>query len=227
MLVLSSANRSAEIRRKRRQWRSWVERIADELQYQNVSRRTFEEVGQIVLSNPKVQQPSHFHEWLSRNYGLASAAAVRRLTDNRTDSVSLVRLLSEISQDPGVVNRKSFLSLYQKGMRNLANQKFDELTGNHKAQSLPKNRVDRDLREVRRISTRLRRFVNKRLAHLDQKSSLRTLPTFNDLHSVVKTLERIGSKYRFLLTGIETHENPLPLNWDSIFLEPWKDDSKC
>jgi hypothetical protein len=218
-------NRTAEIRRKRRQWRVWVERIDKELYYQNVSRRTFEEVGKIVLANDKVQQPSHFHEWLGRNYGLASAAAVRRLTDNRPDSISLVRLLTQISQDPSVISRRSFVSMYQASMRNLAYQKFNELTGNRNVLFLPKKSVDKDLKDVRRVSARLRKFVNKRLAHLDQKNSLRKLPTFNDLHFVMKTLERIGSKYRFLLRAIETHEDPLPLNWDAVFLEPWKEGS--
>lgn len=215
-------NRTVENRRKRRQWRAWVERINRELDYQNVSRRTFEEVGKIVLANSKVQKPSHFHEWLGRNYGLASAAAVRRLTDKRSDSISLIGLLTEISKDPNVVSRKSFVSMYQKSMRNFAHQKFDLLTRTRNALFLPKTIVDKDLKEVRGVSTRLRKFVNKRLAQLDQRNSLRKLPTFDELHSAMKTLERIGLKYRFLLTATEGHEDPLPPNWDAVFLEPWK-----
>ena len=223
--LLPNVNRKLEIKRKRRQWRAWVERIHRELDYQNISRRTFEEVGKIVLANDKIQEPSHFHEWLGRNYGLASAAAVRRLTDNRSDSISLVRLLTQISQDPGVVSRRSFVSMYEKPMTDLAHQKFDQLTGNRNAVFLPKKSVDKDLKEVRIVSARLRKFVNKRLAHLDQRNSLQKLPTFNDLHSVMKTLERIGLKYRFLLMAIETHDDSLPLNWDAVFLEPWKERS--
>jgi hypothetical protein len=218
-------NRKVEVKRKRRQWRAWIQRIHSELDYQNISRRTFEGVGKIVLANPKVQEPSHFHEWLGRNYGLASAAAVRRLTDNRSDSISLVRLLTQISQDPAVLSRKSFVSMYPRSMRELAHHKFNQCTGSQNSLYLPKKIVDTDLKEVRRVSARLRQFVNKRLAHLDQRNNLRKLPTFNDLHSVMKTLERIGSKYRFLLTATETHEDPLPLNWDAVFLESWKESS--
>lgn len=213
------------MKRKRRQWRAWVERIHSELNYQNVSRRTFEEVGKIVRANDKVQEPSHIHDWLSRNYGLASAAAVRRLTDNRSDSISLVRLLKDISKDPSVVSRRSFVSRYQKSMRSFAHQKFDQLTRNPGAPFLPKKTVDKDLQELLTVSVRLRKFVNKRLAHLDQMNRLRKLPTFKDLHFVMKTLERIGSKYRFLLTASTTQDEPLPPNWDAIFFEPWKSDS--
>jgi len=112
--------------------------------------------------------------------------------------------------------------MYQKSLRGSARQQFDELTGNRNALFLPKKSVDKDLKEVRRVSARLRKFVNKRLAHLDQRNALRRLPTFNDLHSVMKTLERIGSKYRFLLTALTTDDEPLPLGWDAVFLEPWK-----
>jgi hypothetical protein len=110
-------------------------------------------------------------------------------------------------------------------MRNFAHQRFDQLTGNPSALFLPKRIVDKDLKEVLKVSVRLRKFVNKRLAHLDQMNGLRKLPTFNDLHFVMKTLERIGSKYRFLLTAATTQDEPLPPNWDGIFFEPWKSDS--
>ena len=153
------------------------------------------------------------------------AAAVRRLTDNRLDSISLVRLLKEISEDPSVVSRRSFVSRYQKSMRSSAHQKFDQLAGNPGAPFLAKKNVDKDLKELLTVSARLRKFVNKRLAHLDQKNKLRKLPTFNDLHFIMKTLERIGSKYRFLLTASTTQDEPLPPNWDTIFFEPWKSDS--
>lgn len=217
--------RTVEIRRKRRQWRAWVKRIHRELNYQNVSRRTFEEVGKIVRANDNIQKPVHFHDWLSRNYGLTSAATVRLLTDNRSDSLSLVRLLKEISKDPCVVSRRTFVSRYQKSMRSFAHQKFDQLTGNPSAPFLSKKTVDKDLQELLTVSVRLRKFVNKRLAHLDQKNTLRKLPTFKDLHFVMTTLERIGSKYRFLLTASTTQDEPLPPNWDTIFFEPWKSDS--
>lgn len=100
---------SRHARAKRRRWRSWLERIYRDVIYLAHSKRIYAGLGEIVRANRKIQIPSDFHDWASRNYGISTALAIRRLTDDRSDSVSLVRLLSEMARSPEVLSRASYV----------------------------------------------------------------------------------------------------------------------
>ena len=209
------------MRDKRRVWRSWIVRIYKDASYLVVSKRTYERTGEIVRGNPAIQSPGHFHDWLSRNYGLASASGVRRLTDIRSDSVSLKRLLKEMSSNTQVLSRKSFVALYQSSMRQLGERDFDRITGGKGNAYYPKALIDDDLRQLDRAVKRIRRFVDTRLAHLDQKNKFRKLPTFDDVFAAVDLIYVLSKKYYFVLKAIEMPDPRLRGDWTDIFEKPW------
>jgi hypothetical protein len=186
-----------------------------------VSKRTYEATGEIVRKNSAVQSPGHFHDWLSRNYGLAAASGVRRLTDQRRDSVSLKRLLQEMSTAPQVLNRRSFIALYQPAVRHIGERSFDRITGVRGSAHFPKSIIDKDLMKLDRAVKRIRRFVDTRLAHLDQKNNFRKLPTFNDVSAAVDLIYALSKKYYFVLKAIEKPEPVIEDNWTDVFKQPW------
>jgi HEPN superfamily AbiU2-like protein len=209
------------IEEKSRVWRSWIVRIYNDASYLVVSKRTYERTGEIVRGNPAIQSPGHFHDWLSRNYGLASASGVRRLTDTRSDSVSLKRLLQEMSSNTHLLSRKSFVALYQPSMRQLGERDFDRMTGGKGNAYFPKALIDNDLRQLDRAVKCIRRFVDTRLAHLDQKNKFRKLPMFNDVFAAVDLIDVLSKKYYFVLKAIEIPDPIIERDWINIFKKPW------
>lgn len=206
---------------KRRVWLSWIVRIYKDASYLVVSKRTYQRTGEIVRGNPAIQSPGHFHDWLSRNYGLASASGVRRLTDTRSDSVSLKRLLQEMSSNTQLLTKKSFVALYQSSMRQLGERDFDRLTGGKGNTYFPKALIDNDLRQLDRAVKRIRRFVDTRLAHLDQRNNFRKLPMFNDVFAAVGLIYVLSKKYYFVLKAIEMPDPIIECDWIDIFKKPW------
>ena len=86
-------------------WRRWIERIELDVRNLLVSREIYRGLDKIVRDNPSTHNPNDFVEWCFLNYSDLSQIAIRRQCTDRSDSVSLARLLNEIEQEPQVITR--------------------------------------------------------------------------------------------------------------------------
>lgn len=218
-----SNQKNAQLRRK---WKRWLERIEVELTELLISRHIFEGVREIVLDNKSIQSPGDVMNWMAKNYAHTTAIGIRKLMDPSRDpkkpSVSMFRLLEEIKKDHKAMTRKSHVHWYRKGIKHVGEAFFDEVAGAGAA-SLPSSVAKTDLKKLSQAERRIRVFVNKRVAHLDQKNTRRKAPTFGELRDVLPILEETYRKYKLLLTA---HcSNPLlPIwtyDWKEVFYRPW------
>jgi hypothetical protein len=80
-----------------------------------------------------------------------------------------------------------------------------------------------DLRTLEDSSERVRRFVNKRVAHRAPKGQLRQLPKFNEVDEAMDTIDRLFCKYNLLLTasGMSSAFATRQYNWMEVLYDAW------
>lgn len=184
----------------RRRWRARLPRMLDEMTDLLAKREIFWELQDIAKKNSKVLSPGAFFHWLSTNYIITVTIGARKFVDQSRDSHSLWRMLFEILEHPGAISRGSHTSFYRDTPPGLGNSSFSNVAGT-KANRLSQQRVRSDLRAIENASMSVRRFVNKRVAHLTAKGQLRRVPNFNQLDAALDTIDRILCKYNLLLRG--------------------------
>jgi len=87
-----------------KKWDRWLDEIHKDIRKLLWYRYVFREVGKIVESNPKIQVPSEFYNWMISIYEEVVPAGVRRHSDMHKDAISLAKLLYEIRCDPQVLS---------------------------------------------------------------------------------------------------------------------------
>ncbi len=206
-----------------RKWNRWLDVIYADIQSLLVNRHIFQEVQAIIKANPKLQVPSSFYEWMGVNHAASIAVGIRRQLDMDSRSVSLVRLLMELKRYPEVITRRRFVALY-KGhpvAAQFAHRDFDGVAGYGRSYASP-GMVRSDLARLKQIGQRLRRFVNKRIAHLDRRK-YKNPPTYQEVDECLEVMETFLRKY-VLMFRAEAHVKILPTwqyDWKAIFRVPW------
>ncbi len=81
--------------------------------------------------------------------------------------------------------------------------------------------IDKDIAELSSATSKLKKYVNKRVAHADEKE-FKIFPTFNDLDEVIDYLVKLHKKYYTIFRGI-TPTFPVIYfyDWKEIFQKPW------
>lgn len=207
----------------RQKWRRWLKRIERDVLDLVIAQHIYEGIGTIVLSNPAIQQPSDVHSWMSRNYGIATVIGIRRLTDTDPRSVSLARLLLDLAANPNAVTRESHVCRYRLDLRGAGEHWFDEFAGKGE-NTLPPKVPSRHLRQLTEAERRIRQLVNKRIAHLDQRNVRRKPVQFQEIHDVIRVIERTVIEYKLLLEGASPQPSLLPTwlyDWWEVFYQPW------
>lgn len=207
--------------RLRRKWREWLDVIAQDAADQMIGFEVYKELRGIVAANARIQHPSYFHEWIGNNFAAASTVRLRRFDDKDPRSQSLWRILYEMLEYPGVVTRRSHKAVYTVD-RHLADVSFDNAVGEGR-DCLGPSRVRKDLRRIEGSCARIRRFVNKRVAHVGKKGALRKNPTFGELEAALSEVDSVVCYYQLLLTGTapSTQKPTLQFDWEDVLREPW------
>lgn len=162
--------------------------------------------------------------WMCENYIATISIGVRSFTDQSKNSRSLWRMLYEILENPGVLDRESHARMYFSNPFGISfgRQCFNDVVGKD-VQLLPQQVIRSDLRRLEDTSERVRRFVNKRIAHRTKRGELRRPPKFNELDAAIDNLDKTLCKYNFLLTGQsgESFHATRQYNWQEVLWEHW------
>ena len=196
--------------------------MLDEMTDLLAKREIFWELQNVAKENPKLLSPGAFFHWLSTNYIIAMTIGARKFIDQSRDAHSLWRMLFDFLEHPGVISRQSHVSFYRNTPAGFGNASFSNVAGT-KRECVSQQRVRSDLRAIENASVRIRRFVNKRVAHLTAEGQLRRVPNFNELDAALDTIDRILCQYNLLLRaqGLTSAKATRQYDWTEVLTIPW------
>ena len=214
---------TADHAKLRQRWRRWLPGLRQDLTHLLGKREIFWELQDVAKENSRVLNPGSFFEWMCQNYVVTVSVGIRSFTDQHAKSHSLWRMLYEILENPGSIDRQTHARMYVVAPgAEYGHLTFDKVVG-HNCQILSQRAVRTDLRKIEDASERVRLFVNKRIAHRNPPGKIRRLPRFNELDASLDALDQVLCKYNLLLTaqGMESMHATRQYNWQQVLWEPW------
>jgi hypothetical protein len=148
--------------------------------------------------------------------------AVRRQLKVSKDAISLTRLMTEIADDPHLINRDYWIGLF-KGypIEPLAGEMFDRTFGEG-AKHLDPATVTDDLASLRVLAQGVETWGDKRVAHHDAGPEPVT-PTFAELDQTLDAISELLKKYyAFVTADAIAYTTPtIQHNWKRVFDLAW------
>ena len=239
-------NQKFEKSQKLEKWLKWMETIHDEILALVQDASIFWEVQDIIRENPRIQKPSAFYSYLARTYLSHALAGLRRQIKLHEDSISFVRLLAEIAENPEELSRSYFNSCHPSsngpdldqvvgkatletvGITDSSQLKaiiqmddfaqYADASGEYVCPQM----VKEDRARLESAVKTHEESADKRIAHWD-KHEPKVIPTFGELDDCIKLLDQTYVKYHFLFhaESIDTLMPTYQYEWKSIFCEPW------
>ncbi len=207
----------------RLRWKRWLPGMRRDLTSLLASQEIFWDLQEVAKQNPKVLLPGDFFDWMCSNYVATVSIGIRSFTDQSNGSHSLWRMLYEILENPGIIDRAVHVRMYVPAPgAEYGHSTFDNVVGPGRA-FLSQQAIRTDLRRIEDSSERVRRFVNKRIAHRNSPGKIRRLPRFNEIDAALRTLDEILCKYNLLLTaqGMASLRAAFQHDWRHVLWEPW------
>jgi hypothetical protein len=207
-----------------KRWKSWLPAMKHDIADLLGKRETFWELQEVAKENPKIMNPHSFFDWMCRNYIVSQAVGVRSHVDQSRDSRSLWRMLYEMLENPEAIDRETHVQMYVKTPigPELGHMTFNSVVGKGRSHLGPQA-IRADLRTIEDASERIRRFVNKRVAHKTHPGEIRRLPKFDELDAALDKIDEIFCKYNLLLTGegYSTQHAIKQFDWREVLWEAW------
>jgi len=200
----------------------------------------FWEVQKIVKSNDKLSNiNNHFFDWMIETFAISAGMYVRRQVDIRRNTVSLHRLLNDLSKQPLLITREYFVGkwagtqprLIHEQMVATAEELFDIHVGHGKTH-IEKGLIQADIKQLVDTCELAKTLADDYYAHNSAKpSTMAERPQFSHLTSCMNCLELLLRKYYLLIKGemlpsISNVEETFAYSWRDIFTIPWIEDSK-
>lgn len=196
--------------------------IYEEVQDLRVKQHIFWEVQEIVRANSNINVPNEFYTCLEETYAASMSAAIRRQIDATKDTISFLRFLQAVEQQPTVVTRKRYRKFSTKLSEDEMNAHFDLLVGAGN-NNLAKPAVQCDIQALRDKTDALKDYANSLVTHR-AKNPAAGLASFRDIDAAIEGLEVLLKKYLNLFRFSVVSGTLLPVvidNWKSIFRVPW------
>ncbi|MGA7493622.1 MAG: hypothetical protein WB930_15395 [Syntrophobacteraceae bacterium] len=220
-------------------WIQWLQMICDDVSILATNRFIFNKVQLMIQSNTALHKPSYFYNYLTDTYVTYSVIVIRRhlkpnkfredgninanwrKINNRSNDISLTRLLSEIHDTPELLSKEYFTTLYKTSpMIKYVEGDYINIYGG--GTYINQEMVRDHLLELKKVTTNIEYFADKRLAHFD-KGELNQLPRYEEIDICIKVLDRLCCKYLsiFHAEACDTLEATIQHNWAGIFKVPW------
>jgi len=221
---------SKEKTRIRKKWRRWLQAIGRDIGWLLTSHDVFLAIQEAFKKNKDIRQPTLVYRWITSNYAAQVSTGVRRLVDKDTRTVSLYRLLQDISEHPDVITRRYFVERHIRGSPKEEQADEAEL-GHHDcdrftrkgSDEVNKSKLSADQRRLRRDTRRIGTFVDKWIAHRDADQRRFSVPTYADVGEALRDIDQICCEYALLLTGSDmtTWKPVLQYDWREPLRHPW------
>ena len=206
------------------QWKVQIERITNDVTDTIESQFIFKRLGEIVKANSKINTDNLFWDHITANFGASLVLGVARQVDERTEVVSLLKLLKDIKNHPGVITKKWFSDQYEPKLpHQIGEQHFAEHFGS--GVDLDLTMVEKDISDLNSSTAKIEKFRHTRIAHKNADERLVIDLNFNEVEEALKIIEKLVIKYNLLLSqsGITQLMPTITYDWESVFRIPWVD----
>lgn len=190
----------------------------------NTARHIYYEVRSMVEANQQILTSNHFYTWMDNTYTTTMLVGIRRLVDSDASSISFVTFLSAIKSNPHILSRSTYKGLYKKmGLgfpESYQDEKFDQLAGIG-APHVDPAVVEQELEELKTITSKLRKYANKRIAHYDSKPPPPG-PSYKEIDEAFDILYDLLVKYYLFFRATSFSRKPcIDYDWKEIFQVAW------
>lgn len=212
---------------KFKKWQKWIEIIFEDVYSLKLHQYIFKEVNSMFKYNRKMHH-NHFYQFFLVTYTNTVLIGVRRHTkiDTRNrKSVSLAKLLHEITRTPRVISRTRYIALYRDNcfIRDHAESTFNRFAGKG-GKHIKSSMVTRDLARLDKKAKVCEKYTDMRIAHYDDRPVVK-IPKFKDLDDCIKLLEKLVLKYKWILKAEWNNSllsaHPFSYDWKDVFRERW------
>lgn len=186
----------------RRKWRRWIGKLTQQSSALCDTDLIFRQAMAGFVHSKRVPPANQVYQHMLHWYFVTACVAIRRLLDSHRDhkGYSLKDLLEKIETNPQIVTRHVFRSLQRQHLpTEVSDAEFTSLVGAN-SPSISAVRVRRDIVQLDRISSRIKRVVNRRIAHWERKKQVPAV-TFQEVHTAIHEIRAMCRRYQWLLTG--------------------------
>jgi hypothetical protein len=202
-------------------WRSWAERIRDDLQSIVSDHQIYEQFIEIVNGNLEHIEEHHgrlFCDFVRKCYGVHAATGIRRHAKKHKDSISLVKLLDQLQKSASQFTYEFYLEQFplEKDQWEWQKATFAGFTENGRTLSV--RMILGDIEEIRIIAEKVSVFADRAIAHLDQRGIGKKV-TYDDLADSIILFNKMACKYLVFITGTgyTTLRPTILFDWTRIF----------
>jgi hypothetical protein len=190
----------------------------------HADRQIWRDMTAMLEANDRIPERDFIKHWITQQAVAALAMGIRRQNDERSDVVSLARLLREIQSNPHVITRERFMSVCSpdnKNVRAVVDQNFDEWAGPGGSQIDPE-RVETRLDQLQTTVQKIVHHVNKKLAHTDEGDPPSGF-TFDELDAAMKETGDLLIDLHLLLkcVALVSADPTIQVPWRRAFSVPW------
>jgi hypothetical protein len=205
-------------------WRSWIERISNDLVRSRGSHRSWDEARHRWRFNRSLWIKNDAIDWIRRSHAESLVLAIRRETDRDHRSISLWNLLSQLERKARYVTVEKHVALsgsepLRRHMAQEEAKEWLEAGTNHLDPAIPAG----DLHDLERETKIVRDYVNRSVAHRDGGGGNPTV-TWRDLEASLMRIETIAQRYNVILrsTSFVTYESARQFDETLFFRRPWE-----
>ncbi len=206
---------------KTAKWQRWLNDVKQQMRSLFWSRQIFNETIEVIRANPLLPQENSFYGAMQMWYAASVLSGIRRQLKSSDQSISLVRILEEIRDQPALLSRTRWRTLHVGTSIpiSMVDLSFTRLVGN--GETVDSASVEADLVSLKAIAQKCEAYTDKRVAHHDRGLDPE-LPTYNDLNATLSALDELFQKYYLLVTGDNAlTEANIAYNWKQVFHHPW------
>lgn len=205
-------------------WQRWIDAIRADVGHVLLRRTLFRGLIDIRAKSSFVLAHGNALFWfLGDLFRDSVLMGIRRQVKSGSESISLVRLLTEIAATPHLLSRKRHVSFYRTTSsltRIMASREFDGFSRAGGA-FVDSDLVRRDIQELRTICRSCEAHADKRVAHYDRKPPKNVLEP-SEVYAALDAIERLVKRYYLLPHVVGTDVEPvlqMPIWY--VFSAPW------
>lgn len=173
-------------------WGRWLDVIGGQIQNMLVKQDIHNTTLNIISNNKALHQHNPFFDYLFHTYISYISVALRRQLKNHKDSISLCRLLNDMSENMDIIPTHRFVTV-------------DPCS---------------DIEVLKETSVCIEDYVDKRIAHTD-KRALDRLPNPTEIDECIRLMKTMHKKYNSVIHGSDVELMPAMYEWTDIFNIPW------